>query len=38
MDRLLDVLDKVLKNTKVYRMGCNMSDDAANTAYKGMNE
>ena len=38
MDRLLDVLGRVLKNTKVYRMGCNMSDDAAITAYKGMND
>lgn len=37
MDRLLGVLDNVLKSTRVYRMGCNMSDDAAIAAYNGMN-
>ncbi len=37
MAKLLDLLDRLLKQTTVYRMGCNMDDDAAHTAYNGMN-
>lgn len=33
---LLDMLDKVLRNTKVYRLGCNMSEDAVLTSYNGI--
>jgi len=37
MSKLLDLLDRLLQQTTVYRMGCNMDDDAAHTAYNGMN-
>ena len=37
MAKLLDLLDRLLQQTTVYRMGCNMDDDAAHTAYNGMN-
>lgn len=37
MTQLLDVLDRVLQKSAVYEMGCNMTDDAAITAFNGMN-
>jgi hypothetical protein len=33
MNNLLDVLDTVLSNTKVYRLGCDMSEEAVNLSY-----
>lgn len=36
MDKLLDTLDKIINNTSIYRMGCNISDEAALTAYSAM--
>ncbi len=38
MFKLLDMLDTVLKEIPVFKLKCNMSDDAANTAYKGVND
>ena len=38
MTALLALLDRLLRKTKVFRMGCNMEDEAAYTAYRGMNE
>lgn len=38
MTQLLSLLDRLLQKTKVYRMGCNMEDDAAWTAYNGMKD
>lgn len=37
MDNLLSVMDRVLKKTKVYKLGCDISLDAARVAYAGMN-
>ena len=37
MGKLLELLDKLLTQTAVYRMGCNISEDAVYTAYNGMN-
>lgn len=37
MSRLLELLDRLITKTAVYKMGCNMEDAAALTAYKGMN-
>ena len=37
MTQLLDVLDRVIQKSAVYEMGCNMTDDAAITAFNGMN-
>lgn len=36
MSSLLSLLDRLLQKTKVYRMGCNMEDEAAIVAYNGM--
>ncbi len=33
---LLNMLDKVLRNTRVFRLGCNMSEDAVITSYNGI--
>ncbi len=33
---LLDMLDKVLRNTRVFRLGCNMSKEAVMTSYNGI--
>lgn len=38
MDKLLNVLDRLLAEVPVYRLYCNMSPAAAKTAYKGMTE
>lgn len=37
MDMLLTTLDKVMRDTPVYKLYCNMELDAALTAYNGMN-
>lgn len=37
MEKLLTLLDRLLDKVKVYRMGCNMDDEAAYVAYRGMN-
>ena len=37
MGKLLELLDKLISTTAVYKMGCNMTDDAPLTAYRGMN-
>ncbi|MCR5737626.1 MAG: hypothetical protein K6G64_08260 [Eubacterium sp.] len=34
MDRILDNLEKILTSTPLYRMGCDMSDEAVVTAYE----
>ena len=36
MDKLLVILDGLLKTVPVYRLGCNMEDEAAIVSYKGM--
>jgi len=36
MDKLLLVLDGLLKKVPVYRLGCNMEDEAAIVSYEGM--
>lgn len=38
MDKLLNVLDRLLAEVPVYRLYCNTSPEAAETAYKGMTE
>ena len=38
MGKLLELLDKVLKNVKIYTLHCNMENEAAIVAHKGMNE
>lgn len=38
MSKLLDLLDKVLKNVRVHTLQCNMEDEAAIVAYNGMNK
>lgn len=37
MDKLLTVLDGVLKNVPVYRLKCNISEEAVMTSYLGIN-
>ena len=37
MSILLDLLDRLLKNIKVYKLYCNMENQAAIVAYNGMN-
>ncbi len=37
MDKMLSTLDTVLKSVPVYKLRCNMSLEAAETAYNGMN-
>ncbi len=36
VDKLIAVIDKILSKIKVYKMGCNISTDAAKVAYEGM--
>lgn len=36
IDKLLAIIDKLLKNVPVYRLGCNMEDEAALVSYEGM--
>ncbi len=36
MGKLLSVLDRVLNNARVYKMGCDISHNAVKTAYEGM--
>ena len=36
MDKLLALLDKVIKEVPVWKMGCNISTDAAKVAYEAM--
>ena len=36
IDKLLNVLDSVISKTTIYRMGCNISDEAAVMAYNAM--
>lgn len=36
MPQMLDILDKILSNAPLYRMGCNISEDAALLAYETM--
>ncbi|MBE6861768.1 MAG: hypothetical protein E7497_02560 [Ruminococcus sp.] len=37
MMQTLKLTDLLMKNTRFYRLGCNMSPDAAKTAFEGMN-
>ncbi|MBR5614048.1 MAG: hypothetical protein IKW64_01920 [Clostridia bacterium] len=37
MSKLLELLDRLLQKATAYKMGCNMEDEAAITAYRGMN-
>ncbi len=37
MEKLLTLLDRLLDRVKVYRLECNMDDEAAYVAYRGMN-
>lgn len=36
MDLLLNMIDKIFSSAKVYKMGCNISEDAAKLSYKTM--
>lgn len=36
MSKMLDLLDKVLRKVKVYKLKCNISEEAAHVAYNGM--
>jgi len=36
MQRTLLLLDKLMRNTRFFRLGCNMESDAAQIAYEGM--
>jgi hypothetical protein len=36
MIKLLDVLDTVLKNTKLYKLGCNISEEAVRVSYEAI--
>ena len=38
MDKLFDIIDKMLKQTPLYKLGCNVSREAAETSYKAMVE
>jgi len=38
MDKLLTILDKVVSNVPVYKLYCNMDDEAAYVSYNGMKE
>lgn len=35
--RILELLDVLIKNTKFYKLGCNMNKEAAEVAFEGMN-
>ena len=37
MIKLLDMLDKVLSNIKLYRLGCDISEEAVRVSYNGIN-
>ena len=37
MVKLLDTLDTVLRKTKMYRFGCNISKEAVITSYNAIN-
>ncbi len=37
MSQLLDTLDKVIRGTHIYKMGCTISEEAAEMAYEKMN-
>jgi len=37
MLQTLKLLDNMKKNTKFYRLGCNMNPEAARVAFQGMN-
>jgi hypothetical protein len=36
MIKLLELLDKVLSNTKLYKLGCNISEEAVKVSYEGI--
>ena len=36
MDKLLTVLDGVLKNVPIYKLKCNISEEAVMTSYLGI--
>lgn len=36
MDKLLDILNNIISNASIYRMGCNISDEAAIMSYSTM--
>lgn len=36
MGKLLDLLDYVLSHTRLYKLGCNMSEDAVRVSYEGI--
>ncbi|MBE7087312.1 MAG: hypothetical protein E7369_03330 [Clostridiales bacterium] len=36
MDKLLGLIDKMLKTVKLYKLGCNVSKEAAETSYNAM--
>jgi hypothetical protein len=38
MAKLLEVMDKVLENTKVFRMGCDISEESVRTAFEAMKD
>ncbi len=38
MLRVLELLDRLSRNVKLYRLGCNMEPEAAEIAYQGMQE
>ena len=38
MQKTLQLIDRLAENVKLYRLGCNMSPDAAKVAFEGMNK
>ena len=38
MDKTLDLLERLTRNVKLYRLGCNMEPEAAEISYQGMQE
>ena len=38
MMQLLDKLEQIMDRTNIYRLGCNMDQEAARVAYAGMQE
>ena len=38
MPAVLALLERLSKNVKLYRLGCNMEPEAAKIAYQGMQE
>jgi len=38
LQQTLELIDRVMKNTRFYKLGCNMNQEAAKVAFEGMNK